>query len=61
MPRRSTGPKLWFDNTRETWSIVDGRRLLENNRRAFKRLLKNASHFDLLHAVHNVKAKRSNV
>lgn len=26
MPRRSTGPKLWFDNTRETWSIVDGKR-----------------------------------
>jgi len=37
------------------------RRLLENNRRAFKRLLKNASHFDLSHVVLNVKAKRSNV
>jgi integrase len=26
MPRRSAGPKLWFDNARETWSIVDGKK-----------------------------------
>ncbi|MEY9676067.1 integrase [Bradyrhizobium elkanii] len=26
MPRRSAGPKLWFDKTRQTWTIVDGRK-----------------------------------
>lgn len=26
MPRRSSGPKLWFDKTRETWTIIDGRK-----------------------------------
>lgn len=26
MPRRSSGPKLWFDKERGTWTIVDGRR-----------------------------------
>jgi integrase len=26
MPRRSSGPKLWFDKKRETWTIIDGRR-----------------------------------
>jgi integrase len=25
MPRRSTGPKLWFDKSRESWTILDGR------------------------------------
>lgn len=25
MPRRSSGPKLWFDRKRESWTIVDGR------------------------------------
>jgi integrase len=25
MPRRSTGPKLWFDKGRESWTIIDGR------------------------------------
>jgi hypothetical protein len=25
MPRRSSGPKLWFDKERESWTIVDGR------------------------------------
>src|SRR4051812_49331400 len=25
MPRRSSGPKLWFDNARQTWTIADGR------------------------------------
>lgn len=25
MPRRSSGPKLWFDKARNTWTIVDGR------------------------------------
>lgn len=25
MPRRSSGPKLWFDKSRDTWTIVDGR------------------------------------
>ncbi len=25
MPRRSTGPKLWFDKARGTWTILDGR------------------------------------
>lgn len=25
MPRRSSGPKLWFDKKRETWTIIDGR------------------------------------
>lgn len=26
MPRRSSGPKLWFDKARETWTIIDGRK-----------------------------------
>jgi integrase len=26
MPRRSSGPKLWFDKARNTWTIVDGRK-----------------------------------
>jgi integrase len=25
MPRRSSGPRLWFDKKRGTWTIVDGR------------------------------------
>lgn len=25
MPRRSSGPRLWWDKSRETWTIVDGR------------------------------------
>lgn len=25
MPRRSAGPKLWFDKQRGTWTIIDGR------------------------------------
>src|SRR6266403_2647365 len=25
MPRRSSGPRLWFDKNRGTWTIVDGR------------------------------------
>lgn len=25
MPRRSSGPRLWFDKDRETWTIIDGR------------------------------------
>lgn len=25
MPRRSSGPKLWFDKKRNTWTIIDGR------------------------------------
>jgi len=25
MPRRSSGPKLWWDRKRETWTIIDGR------------------------------------
>lgn len=25
MPRRSSGPKLWFDKARNTWTITDGR------------------------------------
>ena len=25
MPRRASGPKLWFDKTRGTWTILDGR------------------------------------
>lgn len=25
MPRRSAGPRLWFDKTRQSWTIVDGR------------------------------------
>jgi integrase len=25
MPRRSSGPKLWFDKSRGSWTIVDGR------------------------------------
>ena len=25
MPRRSSGPKLWFDKNRDTWTIIDGR------------------------------------
>lgn len=25
MPRRSSGPKLWWDRNRETWTIIDGR------------------------------------
>lgn len=26
MPRRSSGPRLWFDKTRKTWTIIDGRK-----------------------------------
>lgn len=26
MPRRSSGPRLWFDKSRQTWTIVDGRK-----------------------------------
>lgn len=26
MPRRSSGPKLWFDKKRQTWTIIDGRK-----------------------------------
>ena len=26
MPRRSSGPKLWFDKTRKSWTIIDGRK-----------------------------------
>lgn len=26
MPRRSSGPRLWFDKSRGTWTIIDGRR-----------------------------------
>jgi integrase len=26
MPRRSSGPKLWWDKARETWTIIDGRK-----------------------------------
>src|SRR6185312_3495851 len=26
MPRRSSGPKLWFDKKRQSWTIVDGRK-----------------------------------
>ena len=25
MPRRSSGPRLWWDRNRETWTIIDGR------------------------------------
>jgi integrase len=25
MPRRSSGPKLWWDRQRESWTIIDGR------------------------------------
>lgn len=25
MPRRSSGPRLWWDKSRETWIIIDGR------------------------------------
>ncbi len=25
MPRRSSGPRLWWDKDRETWTIIDGR------------------------------------
>src|SRR5258708_2369847 len=25
MPRRASGPKLWFDKNRGTWTILDGR------------------------------------
>jgi integrase len=25
MPRRSSGPRLWWDKNRETWTIIDGR------------------------------------
>src|ERR1700752_1372086 len=25
MPRRSSGPRLWWDRDRETWTIIDGR------------------------------------
>jgi integrase len=25
MPRRSSGPKLWWDKSRDTWTIIDGR------------------------------------
>jgi integrase len=25
MPRRSSGPRLWWDKTRDTWTIIDGR------------------------------------
>jgi integrase len=32
MPRRSSGPRLWFDKTRKTWSIIDGKR---NHRTGF--------------------------
>ena len=27
MPRRSSGPRLWFDQKRGTYTIVDGRKL----------------------------------
>ncbi len=26
MPRRSSGPRLWFDKGRQTWTIIDGRK-----------------------------------
>lgn len=26
MPRRSSGPKLWFDKARNSWTIIDGRK-----------------------------------
>lgn len=26
MPRRSSGPKLWFDDDRQKWTIIDGRK-----------------------------------
>jgi integrase len=26
MPRKSAGPKLWFDKARSTWTIIDGRK-----------------------------------
>lgn len=26
MPRRSSGPRLWFDKIRKTWTIIDGRK-----------------------------------
>lgn len=26
MPRQSTGPRLWLDKKRQTWSIIDGRK-----------------------------------
>ena len=25
MPRRASGPRLWFDKARKTWTIIDGR------------------------------------
>lgn len=26
MPRRSSGPKLWLDKERQTWTVIDGRK-----------------------------------
>src|SRR5258708_3508760 len=26
MPRKSSGPHLWWDETRESWTIIDGRK-----------------------------------
>ena len=26
MPRPKSGPRLWLDKTRETWSVIDGRK-----------------------------------
>lgn len=44
MPRRSSGPRLWFDKKRGTWTILDGRRrsrtgfTLDETKRAEKAL-----------------------
>lgn len=44
MPRRSSGPRLWFDKGRGTWTIIDGRSrrrtgfALEESRQAEKSL-----------------------
>jgi len=32
MPRRSSGPRLWWDRKRESWTIIDGR---SNHRTGF--------------------------
>jgi integrase len=28
MPRRSSGPRLWLDKNRQTWTIIDGRKTI---------------------------------
>lgn len=54
MPRRSSGPKLWFDKARGSWTIIDGRKRIRTGCRAEEAKRAQAALGDYIASQHTI-------